>query len=124
MLIASSARAAAAGYRLRPPPMHWRALLLPQRLRPQIGSSGRHPLRAALHPLNIIDLLSFAPSLLGGSPQVVLSGLGVDLRWFRIFRRVVATGLAANSSCGAPRAAGSWAPARPCTLALGPCRGW
>ncbi|KIZ04242.1 Potassium channel subfamily T member 2, partial [Monoraphidium neglectum] len=45
------------------------------------GSGGRHPLRAALHPLNLIDLLSFVPSL-----TAVNQLTGVDLRWFRIFR--------------------------------------
>jgi hypothetical protein len=53
---------------------------------PQAGSNGRHPLQAALHPLNLIDLLSFLPSLLSAQGSVLLSGLGVDLRWFRIFR--------------------------------------
>lgn len=47
------------------------------------------PLLAALQPLNIIDLLSFAPSLLGLLAPGAVAGLtaaGLDLRWFRVFR--------------------------------------
>lgn len=54
----------------------------------QVTSS--HPLLAVLHPLALIDLLSFAPSLLGAVlPQLgLVAPWGLDLRWFRVFRRV------------------------------------
>ena len=58
--------------------------------------SGTHPLRAALNPLNLIDLLSFAPSLAAAAAGLPLAGAvgaggsiiagSFDLRWFRIFR--------------------------------------
>jgi hypothetical protein len=55
---------------------------------PPHQASAHHPVVAVLSPLNVIDLLSFAPSLLGA--VVPLSQLGamggIDLRWFRIFR--------------------------------------
>jgi hypothetical protein len=51
----------------------------------QVSSS--HPLLAALHPLAVIDLLSFAPSMVGAVlPQVAVAPFGLDLRWFRVFR--------------------------------------
>jgi hypothetical protein len=55
--------------------------------------SGTHVLRAALNPLNLIDLLSFAPSLAAAAAGLPLGAAGstssiagLDLRWFRIFR--------------------------------------
>jgi hypothetical protein len=41
-----------------------------------------------LHPLALIDLLSFAPSLLGAVlPHMgMVAPWGLDLRWFRVFR--------------------------------------
>lgn len=62
----------------------------PQTMPSQAGSGGRHPLQAALHPLNIIDLLSFVPSLLSVHWLTGVSSV-VDLRWFRIFRWGVTT---------------------------------
>lgn len=53
-------------------------------------TSSSHLLLAVLHPLALIDLLSFAPSLLGALlPAADLQLLpwgGLDLRWFRVFR--------------------------------------
>jgi hypothetical protein len=50
-------------------------------------TSSRHPLLAALHPLALIDVLSFAPSLLGALlPEYTVAPWGWDLRWFRVFR--------------------------------------
>lgn len=51
---------------------------------PQTAS--RHPLLGALHPLAIIDLLSFAPSLLAALLPEYMAPWGIDLRWFRVFR--------------------------------------
>ncbi len=50
---------------------------------------GGHPVKDALAPLNLIDLLSFAPTLLEAFVPLAglgLKTLGVDLRWTRIFR--------------------------------------
>lgn len=50
---------------------------------------------AALQPLNLIDLLSFGPSLLGAVMPSALAGLtaaGLDLRWVRVFRWVCGAG--------------------------------
>lgn len=50
-------------------------------------TSSKHPLLAVLHPLALIDLLSFAPSLLGALlPEYGVAPWGLDLRWFRVFR--------------------------------------
>lgn len=52
-----------------------------------LQTSSRHPLLAALHPLALIDVLSFAPSLLGVLlPEYTVAPWGWDLRWFRVFR--------------------------------------
>lgn len=60
-------------------------LLSPCPTVPQTAS--RSPLLAALHPLALIDLLSFAPSLLGALlPEYTIAPWGWDLRWFRVFR--------------------------------------
>lgn len=50
----------------------------------QVSSS--HPLLAVLHPLAMIDLLSWAPSLLGVLLPACQVPWGLDLRWFRVFR--------------------------------------
>ncbi|WIA12208.1 hypothetical protein OEZ85_012277 [Tetradesmus obliquus] len=54
----------------------------------RIMVTSSHPLLAVLHPLALIDLLSFAPSLLGAVlPQLgLVAPWGLDLRWFRVFR--------------------------------------
>lgn len=73
-------------------------MLLPQ-------TTSRHPLLAALHPLALIDLLSFAPSLLGAllpSYMAPWDLLGWDLRWFRVFR--YASGLLAAACFSASAA--------------------
>ncbi|KAF8071241.1 Kcnt2 [Scenedesmus sp. PABB004] len=56
----------------------------------RLVTSSAHPLLAALHPLALVDLLSFAPSLLAAAAPAGLQlaapwGL-LDLRWFRVFR--------------------------------------
>lgn len=57
------------------------------RVHPVLQTSSRSPLLAALHPLALIDLLSFAPSLLGALlPEYTIAPWGWDLRWFRVFR--------------------------------------
>lgn len=57
----------------------------------QVTSS--HPLLAMLHPLALIDLLSFAPSLVGAVLPLYSAPWGIDLRWFRVFRSVDLQGL-------------------------------
>lgn len=52
----------------------------------QVSSS--YPLLAMLHPLAIIDLLSWAPSLVGAVFPLYVGPWGLDLRWFRVFRFV------------------------------------
>ena len=53
-----------------------------------LQGSGVHPVLSFLSPLNLIDLMSFAPTLVGAFiPLSTLGALGgIDLRWFRIFR--------------------------------------
>jgi hypothetical protein len=58
-----------------------------------LQTSSRSPLLAALHPLALIDVLSFAPSLLGALlPEYTIAPWGWDLRWFRVFRWGVLVG--------------------------------
>lgn len=65
--------------------MHMSSLFVPVPTTPRQTSS-RHPLLAVLHPLALIDLLSFAPSLLGALLPEYMAPWGWDLRWFRVFR--------------------------------------
>lgn len=84
MLHGSDARIAAD--MLHPSPVSCTLLSPPLAACQYVQTSSRHPLLAALHPLALIDLLSFAPSLVGVLvPEYTAPG-GWDLRWFRVFR--------------------------------------
>jgi hypothetical protein len=71
-------------------------------------TSSRHPLLAVLHPLALIDVLSFAPSLLGVLlPEYTVAPWGWDLRWFRVFRCGAGTWGGGDWGHGAGTCAGS-----------------